>query len=186
MPTKIDLTGQIINGIQVIEEAPKRNKHTYWKCQCHCGNIFVAESYDLRSGHTKSCGCIKFRKKDEMGKVYGRLTVIAPAPSGDDGDARWLCQCSCGKQIITKGKQLRSGICQSCGCSRIEKLIDYNKTHNIKDMTGQKFGSLLVLEATDQRKRGQVMWKCLCDCGNETYITGSDLRTGNTKSCGCN
>lgn len=29
------------------------------------------------------------------------------------------------------------------------------------------------------------MWKCVCSCGNETIVAGSDLRSGHTKSCGC-
>jgi hypothetical protein len=28
-----------------------------WKCQCECGNFINVRSYDLKSGHTKSCGC---------------------------------------------------------------------------------------------------------------------------------
>lgn len=55
----------------------------------------------------------------------------------------------------------------------------------IKDLTGQKFGSLTVLEITNERKNRQVVWKCQCDCGNITYVVGEALRTGHTKTCGC-
>lgn len=55
----------------------------------------------------------------------------------------------------------------------------------IKDLTGQKFGRLLVLEITPERRNRQVVWKCLCDCGNVSYVVGQALRSGHTKTCGC-
>lgn len=52
-------------------------------------------------------------------------------------------------------------------------------------MIGKKFGRLLVLKETDERKDRRIVYKCLCDCGNITFVTGKNLRNGNTKSCGC-
>lgn len=52
---------------------------------------------------------------------------------------------------------------------------------------GTRFGILTVTHLSDRRNRfGQRLWECLCDCGNATYLTGGALRSGNTKSCGCN
>lgn len=54
------------------------------------------------------------------------------------------------------------------------------------DITGQKFGRLIVLNRTEKRNAcGQVYWNCLCECGNICEISGTALRTGHTKSCGC-
>lgn len=53
------------------------------------------------------------------------------------------------------------------------------------DLTGQKFGKLLVLEKTNKRKWKSVIWKCQCDCGNIVEVDSHSLRKGNTKSCGC-
>ena len=53
-----------------------------------------------------------------------------------------------------------------------------------KDLTGQKFGRLTVIERTENKGK-QTMWKCLCDCGNYTIINGYSLRNGISKSCGC-
>lgn len=55
----------------------------------------------------------------------------------------------------------------------------------IKDLSGQRFGRLLVLYDTSERKRGNVVWHCRCDCGNEVDIRGGNLISGNTTSCGC-
>lgn len=57
------------------------------------------------------------------------------------------------------------------------------------DLTGQKFGRLLVLEEAAPRftpsgiKR--TMWKCQCNCGNIKEVDGNHLRSGHTSSCGC-
>ena len=53
------------------------------------------------------------------------------------------------------------------------------------DMTGQKFGRLLVIERAPNNKAGRAMWKCKCDCGNEVIVLGKNIRNGTTKSCGC-
>lgn len=53
-----------------------------------------------------------------------------------------------------------------------------------KDLSGMKFGRLTVIERNGIR-RGKAVWKCLCSCGNYTDVTTSDLKTGNTLSCGC-
>ena len=54
------------------------------------------------------------------------------------------------------------------------------------DLTGQKFGRLTVIERSNIKKdRTAAVWKCQCDCGNETIVSGIRLRSSNTKSCGC-
>ena len=54
-----------------------------------------------------------------------------------------------------------------------------------KDLTGQRFGRLLVIREYGRSKNRQVTWLCRCDCGAETVITSGSLRGGRTKSCGC-
>lgn len=51
------------------------------------------------------------------------------------------------------------------------------------DRTGQRFGRLTVIEEAGRDKHRNVIWKCRCDCGNESYVTRADLKK--TKSCGC-
>lgn len=56
----------------------------------------------------------------------------------------------------------------------------------IFDLTGQRFGRLTVTEKTDKRNsQGRVMWRCRCDCGKEVLVNTSNLRRGDTRSCGC-
>lgn len=55
------------------------------------------------------------------------------------------------------------------------------------DLSGQKFGRLVVIEKDTSIKRpgNKTYWKCQCDCGNQKSIVGQSLREGKTTSCGC-
>ena len=58
------------------------------------------------------------------------------------------------------------------------------------DLAGQVFGRLIAIEPTEERRGGQVVWRCLCNCGTETYsknhfVASNPLRRGSTRSCGC-
>ena len=53
------------------------------------------------------------------------------------------------------------------------------------DITGKRFGKLVVVREDGQDKRGEYYWLCKCDCGNEKRVSSYKLRNGNTKSCGC-
>ena len=53
------------------------------------------------------------------------------------------------------------------------------------DLTGQRFGKLVVLENAGKLDGRRYYWKCQCDCGTTVVIIGTSLRSGNTKSCGC-
>jgi hypothetical protein len=55
----------------------------------------------------------------------------------------------------------------------------------LKDLTGQKFFRLTVLELLPHEKGGSIRYRCRCDCGNESFPRGSYLSRGATKSCGC-
>lgn len=53
------------------------------------------------------------------------------------------------------------------------------------DLTGQKFGRLTVIELSKEKKGKRLIWECVCDCGTKLSVTGCNLTTGHTKSCGC-
>jgi hypothetical protein len=55
----------------------------------------------------------------------------------------------------------------------------------IKDMTGQRFGRLLVTAMAPARIAGEAAWVCSCDCGAIVTVRGYSLRSGDSKSCGC-
>lgn len=67
-----DLTGQKFGRLTVIERAPTKNKRTMWKCVCSCPNktIFIVDSANLTSGHTKSCKCLNNERIGNLNKTH--------------------------------------------------------------------------------------------------------------------
>lgn len=122
------------------------------------------------------------KKLDLTSQKFGRLTVIEPAPNKGKR-TQWKCRCDCGKECVVSTDNLRSGTTLSCGCLRVEHLIQRNR-ENIIDLTGQRFGLLTVLKQTES-KRGHTCWLCECDCGNTKIVNSVELKRGDTLSCGC-
>lgn len=198
MPKLIDLSGNIYGRLTVIEKDPdyqKRNgfsnKKTYWKCQCSCGKIVLKDAYNLTHGRTQSCGCYQkeivstLSLEDLTEQVFGRLTVLEldkQRPHKKGSCCYWICECSCGNITSVRSSSLKDGAIQSCGCLQKEKV----KKACMKNLKGQRFGKLVVLEeASIKKEQTGVVWKCLCDCGNISYVISSSLISGNTCSCGC-
>ena len=53
------------------------------------------------------------------------------------------------------------------------------------DLTGKQFGRLTALYTNGRNGKGNIIWHCKCQCGNETDVLGINLRNGATRSCGC-
>lgn len=142
-----------------------------WICQCDCGNVISVMQGALKSGKTKSCGCL--RNEDLTGKRFGKLIVLGRSEKKGRGKF-WHCKCDCGTELDVITEHLKSGHTRSCGCIRAI------------DITGKKFGRLIALKKTEKRdSSGNVYWLCKCDCGGEIETQGRFLRNGLVKSCGC-
>lgn len=120
---------------------------------------------------------------DLTGRKFGRLTVIKDSGQKKDKEHLWECKCDCGKTTLVKGVNLREGYTLSCGCLKHEN--DLKPKGNVIDMTGKKYGKWTVLERAGSDKHKTAMWKCQCECGNISIISGTALRQGLTISCGC-
>jgi len=109
-----------------------------WQCHCDCGKDSIVIGCSLRSGQTKSCGCLRGQcnptevlatRKNEVGNTYGRLTVVK-----FDGmhkrQASWQCNCECGGSVVVTGNALRSGNTKSCGCIRKEGNPTHGKVYH--------------------------------------------------------
>jgi len=123
-PRKQDLIGKRFGRLNVIDELPERGKNYSIKylCRCDCGKTTVVSASNLRSGHTKSCGCFsgeikRSNFKDLSGMQFGRLIVIG-LDHVECGKRYWKCKCACGKEKIAKGDNLTSGRTKTCGCTR--------------------------------------------------------------------
>ena len=185
MAKLIDLTGQKIDKLTVLEKASSRCNHVYWKCICECGNYCEKSSEYLRSSlRPRDCGCSLIKNKKikaaeerfnrHIGERYGNLTVIANTGKRTNKEPIWLCKCDCGNYKEVPTGALRTGHTQSCGCLRIG-------AHS-EDITGNKYGKLTVLVRDPDFPE---KWICKCECGNLKSITSTNLRKGITSSCGC-
>jgi len=119
--------------------------------------------------------------KDETRNVYDYLTVLSLSGKNKRGIYMWLCECDCGNQKIVAGNLLRNGSTRSCGCLRKQRITETLK----KEEVGNVYGDLTVLSLFGKNALGAYIWLCQCKCGNQKPILGTNLRAGNTKSCGC-
>ncbi len=121
---------------------------------------------------------------NEMGNRYGRLIVLERAGTASDRSATWLCKCDCGNRIVVKGTNLRRGSTRSCGCLASEMIVQVGHQY-FENETGNRYSRLVVLGQAGVNKDRHILWRCQCDCGNVTVVSGNNLRQGVTKSCGC-
>lgn len=114
-----------------------------------------------------------------IGYRCGDLVVAAETLERKSGYKVWKCQCSCGGHIDLDTRTLQRKTVTDCGCrSRVKP--------GVRDLTGERFGRLVCIEATNQRDSGgSAMWRCRCDCGKECIASAKQLRSGYKKSCGC-
>lgn len=255
-----DLTGRRFGKLTVkyaVDDyvSPKGSHMSKWHCVCDCSNEIDVIGMSLKNGDTQSCGqCGTSRKTtrislDYSGKQFGELYVLQKVE--DSHPPKYLCKCSCGREITVLQKELSSGKKTHCGCKTIKKkyipakrlprnyvgerigaltILEELESHitpngskqrivkcqcdcgNVftvrlssalkngkcrecldkerrADITGKRFGKLVVLSMADDyiSPFGHRLsrCKCLCDCGNITIVNMSSLVTGSTQSCGC-
>ena len=68
------------------------------------------------------------------------------------------------------------------GCIMSKKL---NLKNNHIELLDKRFGRLTVIKFMETKSSGVSIWECECDCGNVTQTSIGNLKSGNTKSCGC-
>jgi hypothetical protein len=116
-------------------------------------------------------------KIDLTGKTFGYLTPMYYIKGG-----KWHCKCQCGNEIDVSTRNLNSGHTKSCGCMK-GQLIGEKLTI---DMSNYEDDNIKVLEREGSTNLGIAKWKCICKhCGREFITEGANIRSGETKSCGC-
>lgn len=191
MSKTFDLIGQKFGKLTVIEKIPSnpmsKKKYIRWKCLCECGNEKIASTAELRSGiYTQCATCGKKssslkRRVDYCGKKYGKLTVKKMLYNYNNTKHTYcLCDCECGtKDVLINVSNLLKPAMHSCGCAKRSILI----RHHGKNIDGNKYGRLTVLETYWEEKPPKV--KCKCDCGNIVILNKNYVQSGHTQSCGC-
>ena len=120
----------------------------------------------------------KFR--DLTGQTFGHLFVLKRVEIDKPGRSLFLIRCdvkNCGKEIIRSGNLLtaKKHPMTHCGCL------------TVNDLTGQRFGHLLVVDRARNDEKNKVCWNCICDCGKKIVVFSYrliDKRSPKT-NCGC-
>jgi very-short-patch-repair endonuclease len=181
-----DLRGNKFGYLTPIEIFRNAKGQMVWKCKCDCGNEIEAVSYRLTHSKIQSCGCKRKEligqkvKKDLTGQRFGNLVVLSATEERKEGSIVWKCQCDCGNITFVPTCNLRHNNphTTSCGCQKY-------KNQPALEIKGQKFGLLTPLERIDDGTRGESVWRCQCDCGNQKNVVGWYLTSHSVKSCGC-
>jgi hypothetical protein len=132
-----DMTGTVVNGVSVLRRLENtKDGDAVWECRCSCETLFTANGGSLRSGHTRSCGCLKAQQdqknlkgsplKNLIGMKFNGVEVVGRAPDKITQTkagktrvrVRWECRCPCGNTFVASGGNLKSGHTKSCGCFR--------------------------------------------------------------------
>lgn len=115
----------------------------------------------------------------EIGKKYNHFRIISFSHVNKNNVNVYNCKCElCGRDTLLQCNinKLKNNKSIDCGCSK-----------RINNLVGKRFGKLVVVKKSNERKgsyRG-ICWECKCDCGNNRVVLGVDLQNNQIKSCGC-
>ena len=192
-----DLTGKVFGRLTVKEFSHKDDGlKAHWKCLCECGVEIITQGHRLTTGKTKSCGCFRVdfsREKiikqraegmpskeleDLVGNRTGRLVVKSFSHSKNQ-KRYWNMVCDCGGTKVLSSQEISMGRTKSCGCLSKER----HQSNML--LTGAVYGELTITGFAGPDEQGKSTYRCRCNCGNETVTRGTNLKNGQTQSCGC-
>ena len=188
-----DLTGQVFGRLTVLYQVedyinPKGKHVAKWHCKCECTNTIDVTIANLRSGSTKSCGCLQDEARrngliDLVGMKFGRLLVIKRAKEdymykGVKPYPRWECLCECGNTTTDIGDVLRYGGTVSCGCYQKDVMSEVGKTnkkYNDHEVCGNYVklfdkDNVILVDAEDYDKIKNIYWSV----GQKGYVSGDN------------
>lgn len=124
-----------------------------WKCQCDCGNTAYVTTTNLKSGSTRSCGCMpkgaKHQYDDLTGRRFGKLTVTKYLFTNDARESVWECRCDCGNTCEVTNPQLKRGM--TVQCSECRKTFKKRNGGTMVDgLVDNKINDIQVLRYTDK------------------------------------
>ena len=189
--------GNKYGKLTVIAQSSKREFGSVcWVCRCDCGNEVIVAGDSLRSGDTKSCGCLIKEKSresnyiDRTGQVYNKLTVLEideEKTQKHKNGIYWKCRCDCGNYTSVLGTFLEQNKVKSCGCiktslgeEKIEQIliqnnICYKKEYCCKNLKGDNNTSLRFDFAILDKNQNLV---CLIEFDGEQHYKPVEIWGG--------
>lgn len=186
MPNAECLIGQKFGRLTAIELLI-RSSRRYYQCACDCGGSSVVRGDQLKSGESQSCGCYKSEmmiarfRMDLTGRRFNRLQVVRMVGVNKYRQTRCEVLCDCGITKIVNSSGLMNGTTNSCGCYQRDRVGEVARL----DLSGRRFGKLLVVRMNGTNHRQKTTCEVLCDCGKTKIITSEGLTKGSVISCGC-
>jgi len=181
---KQNLIGQKFGFLEVIGEAPNLGVKTASLCRCVCGveRTFRNNALTHIKHPVKSCGCktkefiTESNSRDLTTEKFSSLQPIEVV-GRKNGHLVWKCKCDCGNFKDCSSSDLVQGSVTGCGLCKRSTLP--------RDLTGQKFGKLTVLERDGKLNSNKTAWRCQCSCGTIKTMKQNSLVSGCANSCGC-
>lgn len=129
MPVGNDIAGERFGRLVAVNQDDKRAR--YWVFRCDCGTVKSIRRWSVKTGESKSCGCLMRDAADITGKRFGRLVAVNRDDRRSHNSAyHWVFRCDCGTV-----KSILRGSAKSCGCLTREfarELGWRNKTHGLR------------------------------------------------------
>ncbi len=75
------LAGKQFGRLTVIERVPSVRSHARWRCRCECGNFHEVDAQHLKSGHSRSCGCLLGKTAPNVNVKHGHNRQHKPSPT---------------------------------------------------------------------------------------------------------
>ena len=135
-----DLTGVQFGRWTVLYRNRKQEEPDLLDVPMRCGTERAVAAYCLKSGSSRSCGCLRKLnanvRLDIANRRFGRLVALFPTEKrSQGGSVYWHCRCDCGNEVDVTDGALISGGWKSCGCLKKEIQDNLCKSVQIIDHT---------------------------------------------------
>lgn len=167
----IDLTSRVFNRLTVIDKIyiNKNDKRILkWKCLCECGNYTIVSGDKLKSGHTKSCGCLNKENSIRNARKMGNLCRLMEPQrrtayyifTGKNTSAKY----NDGDLHFDEFIELIKMKCHYCGggYSNYQNWADYDKKSSqyAKDNGGLQYNGLDRMDSSLPHNKNNVVPCC--------------------------
>jgi hypothetical protein len=159
---KIQITKEILEELYINQGLSVRECSKKLGLPSHGGIVWRLKKFGIKTRPAR------FQK----GNTLYKIKKGKESPFYKGGKIEQKCK-ECGKSFKIFPSQMNAFTrCDECKKKRF-------------DLTGRKFGLLEVIKKHGHAKGGHILWLCKCECGNTKTVRSPDLKSGRTKSCGC-
>lgn len=121
--------GTVFGRLTVLKLVVDEKGHSNYLCKCKCGNEVVVAGNKLKNGTTKSCGCYRKEKMQQLGSSgmnditnqrFGKLVALEPTDKRQNKSVIWKCKCDCGNIHYASQHNLKNGDVTRCNDCKIK------------------------------------------------------------------